>query len=277
MKQLHTTKRNFRTDTAAAFAAALLALAAAGSALAEQQVVYLAVQGVVDTREGTRAADETEPILLSARLPGAGNAELVIDGTAYGPVEEIAPDGQIFDRTYEWMRPEDGESETVHVMTLEKGGEVLYTARFGGTLFDQYSANGIWYGWLANWKDYVDEQFQGDYEAAAQGNAANEKPMYEAYVAAMDPTDPDARIRLFMESLEESPEEVLLWVEGSKPTKEIGSRRYIVDATDSLMPDVLGAPPRWVPFCELPGGSNTCPKAEFRADRQFFRARVELP
>ena len=276
MKQAYTAKRNFRT---AAFAVALLALAAAGTVLASPQYVSLTVQGPVDTRIGTRVSDETEPILLSARLPGAERAELVIDGIAYGVVEEIAPDGQIFDYTYEWAFPEYGEedSDVVHVLTLEKDGAPIYTTCFGGPICDRYSANGIWMGWLINWKDFVAEHFLGNYEKASQGFTVAGVPMYDAYVAAMDPTDRHARIRLILDRLPELATRVRFSVAGSHPTAAIGPRRYVLEATDSLMPDERGTPPVWREVGELPGGTREFSREEARSCGRFLRVRVQLP
>ena len=279
MKQAHTTKRNFRTM--AAFAAALLALAAAGTALAEKQYVSLTVQGPVDTRTGTRAADETEPILLSARLPGAGGAELVIDGIAYGPVENVAPDGQIFDRTYEWAYPEFGEedSDVVHEMVLEKEGAPIYKAYFGGPIIEKHSLNGISMGWLVNWKDFVAEHFLGNYEKAAQGFTLAGVPMYDAYVAAMDPTDRNAtKISFIAERLAGDDENRIRFaVAGSNPTEAIGPRRYVLEAADTLVPDGSGTPPAWREVGELPNGTLDLPAEDVQALGRFLRVKVALP
>ena len=277
MKQAHTTKRNFRTM--AAFASALLALAAAGTALASPQYVSLTVQGPVDTRTGTRAADETEPILLSARLPGAGGAELVIDGIAYGPVENVAPDGQIFDRTYEWAYPEFGEedSDVVHEMVLEKEGAPIYKAYFGGPIIEKQSRNGISMGWLVNWKDFVAEHFLGDYEKASEGFTVSGEPMYNAYVGAMDPTDPDARISLLTERLSGDDNQIRFSVAGSTPTDAIGPRRYVLETTDTLVPDGSGTPPAWIEVGELPNGTLDLPAEDIQALGRFLRVKVKLP
>lgn len=275
MKQECTTKRNFRTM--AAFAAALLALAAAGTALASQQFVSLTVQGPVDTRTGTRAADETEPILLSARLPGAGESELWIDGVAQGRVDDIWPDGRIVDNTYEWLYPEDEDPETVHVMILQRNGKILYTARFGGPVFDKHSANGIPMGWLINWKDFVAEHYMGDYEAAAEGVTVGGVKMYDAYVGAMDPTDPDAKITLIPERLPGDGNQIQFSVAGSQPTDATGPRYYVLETIDNLVFDGSGTPPAWRAVGELPGGTLKLTPEEIEAIGRFFRVKVLLP
>jgi hypothetical protein len=293
MKQMHTAMRNIGTGTAAAFAAALLALAAAGQALASQQFVSLSVQGPVDTREGVRGADETEPILLSAHVPGTEMAELWIDDTMVDSVEETGPDGTVYDRCYEWTYPADEDPSTVHVLTLRKnGGEPLYTARFGGKqIYSHSAASGVWYGWLAQWNKwnrFVDLQFEGDYEKAGNGFAANGWRMYDAYVAAIDPSATDANIRILMDRYSpagirggardaDDQDQVFIWCDGSITSEETGSRRYILEAADSLVPDAEGNGPVWTPVAELPDGARTFSVDEASAFGRFLRVRVELP
>lgn len=294
MKQMHTAKRNIGTGTAAAFAAALLALAAAGQALASQQFVSLSVQGPVDTREGVRGADETEPILLSAHVPGTEMAELWIDDTMVDSVEETGPDGTVYDRCYEWTYPADEDPSTVHVLTLRKnGGEPLYKALFGSKqIYSHSAASGVWYGWLAQWNKwnrFVDLQFEGDYEKAGNGFAANGWRMYDAYVAAINPANSAANIRVLMEQgtsadgirggarEADDQDEVYIWCDGSITSEETGPRRYILEAADSLVPDEEGNGPVWTPVCELPDGFRTFSVDEAREMGRFLRVRVALP
>jgi hypothetical protein len=169
---------------------------------------------------------------------------------------------------------------------------VLYKALFGSKrIYSHSAASGVWYGWLAQWNQwnhFVDLQFEGDYEKAGNGFAANGWRMYDAYVASIDPGNSEANIRMLMERVPyagsrdgardaEEDDQVLIWCEGSITTEMTGPRRYIIEAADSLVPDEEGNGPVWTPVCELPDGFRTFSVEEAREMGRFLRVRVALP
>lgn len=290
MKQMHTTMRKIPGTLAATFAAVLFGLAAAGTAWALEQVAIVAVDGPVDTREGVRGADEVESIALTPRLEGSGLADLWIDDTKVATVDAENPDGSLADAWYEWTYPtEDEDPAATHEVTLRQGDTVLYKALFGRKgIYGHSAASGVWYGWLAQWNQwnrFVDLQFEGDYEKAGNGFAANGWRMYDAYVASIDPSNPDAKVRMVMERFSsrngardaEDDDQVFIWCDGSITTEATGSRRYILEAADSLVPDEEGNEPVWTPVCELPNGFRTFTPDEARALGRFLRVKVALP
>ena len=56
-----------------------------------------------------------------------------------------------------------------------------------------------------DWLDDYGLAQDGDYEAAAAGTAANGRPVWECYVAGLDPTDPDDDFRVFIEIRDGAP------------------------------------------------------------------------
>ena len=88
----------------------------------------------------------------------------------------------------------------------------------------------------------------GDYEAAARATAANGRPVWECYVADLDPADPDADLVAGIEMVGGKP--VVSIQKGESP-----NRTYTIQ----------GAP--------VPGG----PWGEVTEDSHFFRIKASLP
>jgi hypothetical protein len=101
--------------------------------------------------------------------------------------------------------------------------------------------------------------------------------MYDAYIAAMDPTDPNAKISLVPQRLGDDGNSIQFSVAGSQPTEATGPRYYVLEAIDTLVPDGSGTPPAWRAVGELPGGTLKLTPEEIEAIGRFFRVKVLLP
>ena len=284
--------------TAAALAAALALALGTGLAApraaqaAEPAASYAKVR--VDTRTGVRGADETERLTLPSRLPGAEGAELWIDGQ---PVDGATVgfttwDGVPNDGWYFWDYPAGGGESDIHTVALVSGGTEVWSAKFGaGDFVDKHSASGVPYIWLSKWDKYLREVWNGDLEAAGNGTAANGMKMYDVYVAALSPADPDARFILRLERLSAAPESLargardagdpqfVLYCPASVVDDYTGPRRFVLEAADALVPpdDETPADDLWREVREMSEPTVVLGLDEIRALGHFLRLKADLP
>lgn len=285
---------------AAALAAALvlalgLGLAAPRAARAAEPAASYA-KVLVDTRTGVRGADETERLTLPSRLPGAEGAELWIDGQ---PVDGATVgfttwDGVPNDGWYFWDYPAGGAESDIHTVALVSGGTEVWTAKFGnGDFVDKHSLSGVPYVWLSKWdkyNKYITEHWNGDWEAAGNGTAANGMRMYDVYVAALSPADPDARFTFRLERLlaateshardarDAGEQQILLYCPSSVVDDYTGPRRYVLEAADTLVPpEGSTEDDLWREVRDLPEGTLLIGLDELRSLGHFLRVRVMLP
>ena len=134
-----------------------------------------------------------------------------------------------------WM-PKSFENDTAD-MGIPSGCSVHFNHTVKLTLAECLDAPGLEF-----------ETEGGDYEAAANATAANGRPVWECYVADLDPADPDDNLVAGIEMVDGKP--VVSILKGESP-----NRSYTVE----------GAP------------EPTGPWGEATDESRFFRIRVALP